>query len=210
MILVQDQRRPVLKLDDAQRRGIRDSTGKATNLQMNTKLLKLSASEAEAPLNMTTPCRKCGTPIEQQDSKFCPSCGTPISTALLVRHKDAVGLFAHHESVLQNYRSLFLVSETFSVSLAATRLDNRSLVLLFASFGITLLIVWIIVTTLRAGVVEFFEQHDEEGALMQYHNTVEGFAHRAGFWFFTVIFPAAFALFWMGLILLAYGIIRIG
>jgi zinc ribbon protein len=159
---------------------------------------------------MTTPCRKCGTLIEQQGSKFCPSCGAPISTALLVKHEDAIRELAHHESVLQNYRSMFLVSETFSVSLAATRLDNRGLVLLFSVFGISLLIVWIIVTTLRARVVDFFERHDEDGSLMQYHNLDEGVAHQAGFWFFTIVLPAMFALFWLSLILVAYGVITIG
>jgi hypothetical protein len=58
-----------------------------------------------------------------------------------------------------------------------------------------------------ARVVEFFEKNDEDGALMQYHNVVEGVAHRAGFWIFTVVFPAMFAVFWLSLILLAYGII---
>jgi hypothetical protein len=105
---------------------------------------------------------------------------------------------------------MFLVSETFSVSVAATRLDNRGLVLLFAAFGISWLVVWIVVTTLRARVVEFFEKHDEDGALMQYHNLTEGVAHRAGFWIFTVVFPSMFALFWLTLILIAYGVIRIG
>jgi hypothetical protein len=105
---------------------------------------------------------------------------------------------------------MFLVSETFSVSVAATRLDNRGLVLLFAAFGISWLVVWTVVTTLRARVVEFFEKHDEDGALMQYHNLTEGVAHRAGFWIFTVVFPAMFALFWLTLILIAYGVIRIG
>jgi hypothetical protein len=56
----------------------------------------------------------------------------------------------------------------------------------------------------------FFEKHDEDGALMQYHNLKEGVAHRAGFWIFTVVFPAMFALFWLTLILIAYGVIRIG
>jgi len=105
---------------------------------------------------------------------------------------------------------MFLVSETFSVSAAATKLDSRGLVLLFATFGLSWLVVWIVVTTLRARVVEFFEKHDEDGALMQYHNLTDGVAHRAGFWFFTIVFPAMFALFWLTLILLAYGIIRIG
>jgi hypothetical protein len=115
--------------------------------------------------------------------------------ALPVRHRDAVEQFSHHNSVLQNYRAMFLVSETFSVSVAATRLDNRGLVLLFAAFGISWLVVWIVVTTLRARVVEFFEKHDEDGALTHYHNLTEGRAHRAGFWIFTVVFPAMFALF---------------
>src|SRR2546426_4616889 len=79
---------------------------------------------------------------------------------------------------------MFLVSETFSVSVAATRLDSRGLVLLFAAFRTAWLVVWIIVTTLRARVVEFFEKHDEDGSLMQYHNLTEGVAHRAGFWIF--------------------------
>jgi hypothetical protein len=154
---------------------------------------------------MTALCRKCGAPLDS-DSKFCPACGTPVSNGLLVEHKDALEEFTHHESVLQNYRSMFLVSETFSVSLASTRLDNRSLVLLFAAFGISLLVVWIIVTVLRARVVEFFEENDQDGKLMQYHHLAEGVAHRAGFWFFTVVLPAMFALFWASLILLAYGV----
>ena len=45
---------------------------------------------------------------------------------------------------------------------------------------------------------------------MQYHNLTEGVAHRAGFWIFTVVFPAMFALFWLTLILIAFGGIRIG
>jgi hypothetical protein len=75
---------------------------------------------------------------------------------------------------------------------------------------ISWLVVWIVVTTLRARVVEFFEKHDEDGALTHYHNLTEGRAHRAGFWIFTVVFPAMFALFWLTLILIAYGFIRIG
>ncbi len=160
--------------------------------------------------SMTAVCRKCSAALDGLDSKFCPACGTPTSMALAVRHRDAVDQFSHHNSVLQNYRAMFLVSETFSVSVAATRLDNRGLVLLFAAFGLSWLVVWIIVTTLRARVVEFFEKHDEDGALMQYHNFTEGVAHRAGFWIFTVVFPAMFALFWLTLILIAYGVIRIG
>jgi hypothetical protein len=148
--------------------------------------------------------------MEEPDPRFCSACGTPVSLALSVRHDDAVDELTHHESVLQNYRSMFLVSETFSVSLAATRLDNRGLVLVFAAFGISLLVVWIAVTTLRARVVDFFEQHDEDGTLMRYHHLVEGVAHRTGFWVFTVLFPAMFALFWLTLILLAYGVIKIG
>ena len=105
---------------------------------------------------------------------------------------------------------MFLVSETFSVSVAATKLDNRGLVLLFASFGISWLVVWIVVTTLRTRVVEFFEKHDEDGALMQYRNLTEGVAHRAGFWIFIVVFPAMFALFWLTLILIPYGVVRVG
>ena len=157
---------------------------------------------------MTATCRKCATPIDPTDTKFCPVCRTPTSMALAVKHRDAVDQFSHHNSVLQNYRAMFLVSETFSVSAGATNLGNRGLVLVFAAFGISWLIVWIVVTTLRARVVEFFEKHDEDGALMQYHNLAEGRAHRAGFWFFTVIFPAMFAVFWSTLILLAYGVIR--
>jgi len=83
--------------------------------------------------------------------------------ALAIRHGDAVDQFSHHNSILQNYRAMLLVSETFSVSVAATKLDNRGLVLLFASFGISWLVVWIVVTTLRTRVVEFFEKHDEDG-----------------------------------------------
>ena len=159
---------------------------------------------------MIAACRKCAAALELSDAKFCPRCGTPTSMALAVRHRDAVDQFSHHNSVLQNYRAMFLVSETFSVSVAATRLDSRGLVLLFAGFGISWLVVWIVVTTLRARVVEFFEKHDEDGALMQYHNFTEGVAHRAGFWIFTVVFPVMFALFWLILILLSYGIIRLG
>lgn len=143
----------------------------------------------------------------RQDSRFCPNCGAPVSGESLVKHSDALDQFSHHESVLQNYRSMFLVSETFTVSLAATRLDNRGLVLLFALFGISLLIVWIVVTEFRARVVEFFEQRDEEGALMRYHNQAEGVAHRAGMWVFTIALPSMFAVFWAVLIFLAYGIV---
>ena len=144
------------------------------------------------------------------NSKFCPACGTPTSIALDVWHRDAFDQFSHHNSVLQNYRAMFLVSETFSVSVAATRLDNRGPVLLFAAFGISWLVVWIVVTTLRTRIRKFFEKHDEDGALMQYHNLTQGVAHRVGFWIFTVVLPAMFALFWLTLILIAYGVVRIG
>jgi hypothetical protein len=74
---------------------------------------------------MTTPCSKCGAPLERLDSRFCAAGGTPSSTVPLVKHEGAVDQFGHHETVLQNYRAMFLVSETFSVSVAATRLDNN-------------------------------------------------------------------------------------
>ncbi len=157
---------------------------------------------------MTSPCRKCGALMEGLSVRFCSVCGTPASMAAPIKHEDALEQFAHHESVLQNYRAMFLVSETFSVSVAATRLDNRALVLLFTAFGLSWLVVWIVITTLRSRVVEFFEEHDEDGALMHYHHLVEGLAHRAGFWFFTVVFPTMFALFWLSLLLLSYGVIR--
>lgn len=159
---------------------------------------------------MTANCRKCAALIDPMDAMFCPICGTPTSMALAVKHRDAIDQFSHHNSVLQNYRAMFLVSETFSVSAAATKLDNRGLVVLFAAFGISWLVVWIVVTALRARVVEFFEMHDEDGLLMHYHNLTEGRAHRAGFWIFTVVFPAMFALFWLILILVAYGVTRLG
>src|SRR5260370_11615903 len=133
---------------------------------------------------MTAVCHKCSAALDGLDSKFCPTCGTPTSMALAVRHRDAVDQFSHHNSVLHNYRAMFLVSETFSVSVAATRLDNRNLVLLFAAFGLSWLVVWFIVTTLRARVVEFFEKHDEDAALLHYPNLTESRAHRAGFWIF--------------------------
>jgi hypothetical protein len=152
-------------------------------------------------------CRVCGAPLERPDDRFCPKCGAPVSEEALVKHSDALDQFSHHESVLQNYRSMFLVSETFIVSLAATRLDDRGLVALFALFGLSLLVVWIVVTELRAGVVEFFEQHDEEGALMRYHRQGEGVAHRTGMWSFTVALPLMFVVLWAVLILLAYAII---
>ena len=63
---------------------------------------------------------------------------------------------------------------------------------------------------LKKAVYKSVEKHGEDGALMQYHNLTEGVAHRAGFWIFTVVFPAMFALFWLTLILMAYGVIRIG
>jgi hypothetical protein len=156
---------------------------------------------------MATTCRHCGASLEQPDAKFCPSCGTPVLTTVMVHHKDAVDEFSHHESILQNYRSMFLVSETFTVSIAATRLDNQGVVLLFAAVGISLLIVWVAVTMLRARVVEFFEENDEDGALMRYHRSVEGAAHRAGFWVFTVALPLMFVLFWFMLILFAYHVV---
>ncbi len=155
-------------------------------------------------------CRKCGGLLDGPDSKFCPACGTPTSIDSPVPHGDAVREFEHHESVLQNYRSMFLVIETFSATLAATRVNvagSQGLVTLLAAFGLVWLVIWIIVTDLRARVVHFFEAHDEEGALMRYHYQVEGRAHRAGFWFFTVVFPATFALLWFSILLLVYGIL---
>ena len=156
---------------------------------------------------MATSCRNCGATLEQPGAKFCSFCGTPVGTEPKIHHKDAVDEFSHHESVLQNYRSMFLVSETFTISIAATRVDNRGLVALFAAVGIFLLVVWITVTMLRARVVEYFEENDEEGALMRYHHNVEGSAHRAGFWVFTVALPSMFVLFWSILILLAFHIV---
>lgn len=156
---------------------------------------------------MVTTCRHCGATMEPPAPKFCPTCGTPVKMAFPIPHKDALDEFAHHESVLQNYRSMFLVSETFTVSIAATALANRGLILLFAAVGLTLLAIWVVVTMLRVRVVEFFEQNDEEGALMRYHHSVEGPAHRAGHWVFTIALPSMFVVFWSILLLLAYGFI---
>lgn len=157
----------------------------------------------------TSVCRKCGAPLDRADRKFCPTCGAPISPGGLVKHTDALREYEHHESILQNYRSMFLVSQTFTVSIAATRISDRGLVSLLAGFGFTWLLIWVIVTMLRAKVVRFFEEHDDEGALLRYHGEVEGTAHRAGFWIFTVVFPGTFALLWISLLLVAYGVIRI-
>lgn len=154
-------------------------------------------------------CRKCGAPLDAASTKFCPRCGTPASLDFPVPHSDAVREFEHHESVLQNYRSMFLVIETFTASLAATRIGTggeKTIVPLLAGFGFAWLVIWIIITDLRSRVVHFFEEHDEDGALERYHQRVEKRAHRAGFWFFTVVFPAGFALLWILLILVAYGV----
>lgn len=155
----------------------------------------------------TALCRKCGAPVVRAEGEFCARCGAPISKDFLVNHDDAISEFAHHETILQNYRAMFLVSQTFTVSLAATRIEDPGLVRLLAAFGIVWLGIWIIVTALRAKVVRFFEQHDEAGALMRYHAEIESGAHRAGFWIFTVVFPATFALLWLFLLMLAYHVI---
>lgn len=152
-------------------------------------------------------CRMCSISLEREDYRFCPRCGAPVTEEVMVKHSDALDQFSHHNSVLQNYRSMFLVSETFTISMAATRLDDRGIVLLFAFFGVSLLVVWIVVTELRARVVEFFEEHDEEGALLRYHSREEGVAHRAGMWFFTIALPSMFVVLWAVVILLAYGFI---
>lgn len=155
-------------------------------------------------------CRKCGAPLDATNLRFCPACGTPVSSDFAVSHSDAVREFEHHESVLQNYRSMFLVIETFSASIAASRVNvagSQALITLLAAFGLIWLPIWIVVTDLRARVVRFFEEHDEEGALMRYHHRIEGRAHRAGFWFFTVVFPATFAVVWGIILLLAYGVL---
>ncbi len=156
-------------------------------------------------------CRKCGSRLNRLDAEVCPGCGAPMSEALPVPHDDAVREFEHHESILQNYRSMFLVVETFTASLAATRTNvpgSETLITLLAAFGLAWLVIWIIVTDLRSRVVRFFEEHDEDGALMRYHHQVEHPAHRAGFWFFTVVFPVSFAAFWLFILLLAYGVIQ--
>jgi hypothetical protein len=155
-----------------------------------------------------TSCRKCGAPLDRPDRKFCPECGAPMSPISLVKHADALREYEHHESVLQNYRAMFLVSQTFTVSIAATRVNDRGLVLLLAVFGFLWLVIWVFVTVLRARVVRFFEEHDDEGALQRYHGDIESTAHRAGFWIFTVVFPGTFAFLWVSLLLAAYGIVR--
>lgn len=112
--------------------------------------------------------------------------------------------------MLQNYRSMFLVIETFSASIAASRVNvagSQALITLLAAFGLIWLPIWIVVTDLRARVVHFSEEHDEVGALLRYHERVEGHAHRAGFWFFTVVFPLTFAVLWVMILLLAYRLI---
>lgn len=155
----------------------------------------------------TTLCRKCGALIDRADRKFCPECGAPMLMARLVKHADALREYEHHESILQNYRSMFLVSQTLTVSIAATRINDKGLVSLLAGFGIIWLLIWVFVTILRARVVRFFEEHDDEGALLRYHEEIEGTAHQAGFWIFTVVFPGTFALLWLSLLLLAYGLV---
>lgn len=161
-------------------------------------------------MTVASPCRKCGRLQDPEDQKFCPGCGTPTAVDFSIPHADAVREYEHHESILQNYRAMFLVSETFLASIAASRLyvaTSETLITLLAVFGVAWLGVWVIATTLRAKVVRFFEEHDEDGALLRYHNDVERAAHLAGFWFFTVAFPASFALFWVALLLLTYHVV---
>jgi len=155
-----------------------------------------------------TPCRKCGALLDRPDRKFCPECGAPTSPTSPVRHADALPEFEHHESILQNYRAMFLVSQTFTVSVAATRINDKGLVLLLAVFGFIWLPIWVFVTFLRGRVVRFFEEHDDEGALQRYRAEIESTVHRAGFWIFTVVFPGTFALLWVSLLLVAFGFVR--
>ncbi len=103
---------------------------------------------------------------------------------------------------------MFLVSQTFTVSIAAARINDKGLVSLLAGFDIIWLLIWVFVTVLRARVVRFFEEHDDEGALQRYHAEIESTAHRAGFWIFTVVFPGTFALLWVSLLLVAYGFVQ--
>ncbi|HYM40963.1 MAG TPA: zinc ribbon domain-containing protein [Thermoplasmata archaeon] len=159
----------------------------------------------------TPVCRRCGAPLIQADLRFCPACGVPIALDFPIKHDDAIREFEHHESVLQSYRAMFVASETFTASLAATRVNvagSTTLVTLLAAFGLFWLVIWIVVTDLRTRVARFFEEHDEEGALMRYHHRMESLAHRAGFWFFTVIFPASFAILWVLILMLAYHIVQ--
>ncbi len=154
-------------------------------------------------------CLTCGASFGDLNPKFCPACGTPAALDFPVPHSDAIREFEHHESVLQNYRSMFLVIETFSASIAASRVNvagSQGLITLLAVFGLVWIPIWIVVTDLRTRVVHFFEEHDEDGALLRYHHRVEGRAHRAGFWFFTVVFPATFAVLWAIILALAYGV----
>lgn len=128
---------------------------------------------------------------------------SPDKLTTEVEREDAIREFTHHDIILQQYRAMFLVTQTFLVTITATltapliagqQATNRQLVAVLSIFGLIWLVCWLIVSWSRALVVKKYESIP---ILQYYHERIEKRAHSAGIVVLGFVFPTLFLFLWI-------------
>ena len=110
---------------------------------------------------------------------------------------------ARHESLLQGYRQMFLLAETFTFGIAAALLPRVLLTDIFAVFGISLLVMWVFVTRSRSKIIlELKAKARTIGSAVESDPTLIR-ADSSARILFNQVLPVTFLILWILLIVLA-------
>jgi hypothetical protein len=109
---------------------------------------------------------------------------------------------ARHESLLQGYRQMFLLAETFTLGIAATLLPRVVLTDIFAVFGVVLLVMWVFITTSRTKIILGLKAKARaEGSGVELNPDLI-VADRNARILFNLVLPSTFLILWILLIAL--------
>lgn len=155
-----------------------------------------------------------GTPIEaplKWISKGCSTAEKLLKATMEEETEDmtvtdsdksiSIAEVSHQDMLLQSYRQIFLITETFTAvvaaTIAATSPINQNIVYLLAGLGIFWLIGYVRVTSMRAKVVEEWKEKSKElSGLYKKMWEKEKSAHNWAKGWLLILMPLSFSVFW--------------